>query len=719
MVNSLHDIPMKERSYRVLIVDDDLADQRIYGRLLAQLTSGSCDIVYAADGVAGLAALRAGKFDCLLLDFNLPDMSGFVFLDAAAVVCERPYAVVLITGQGNALIAVEAMKRGVQDYLPKDQVDAHSICRAVTTAVTQAELRQRLANSLRELTEANMNLEAEVKNRKAAETTMLAAKADLERLARHLAKARDRAEQANRAKSRFLAGMSHELRTPLNGILGYAQLLHMEGGLNPTQSARVDAMLGAGKHLLHMITRVLDLSEIESEHIELLATEFDVREVAETCLELIRPMAEAKGLMLSIVVAPGTPRGLLADVTRLRQVLLNLLGNAVKFTSQGLVTLRLRPWRDGSELRIEVVDTGPGVPAEQRRRLFQEFERLDTEATRAAEGSGLGLSLSARLAGLMEGRLGYEDNPGGGSVFWLELPINTPAIVVASAADKPDAHSVLSLSRTLRVLVVDDVLINRDIAGSFLSAAGHEVTYAEGGAEAVAAVASRDFDVVLMDVRMPEMDGLEATRRIRALGCAGGRVPIVALTAQAFTEQVAACREAGMDSHLAKPFEMDELLMAVKCAAAAGPRHDGKISSALTQVMPPTSLIDPELPILDPKAFERTAVHLAPETVVTYLRTIAELGETVLLGLHESNALTQSSNAFIELVHKLVGSASMFGFERLAVAGRAYERAIQAETVDTAVLADKLGAAAKATCKEIYARTPATGCGFPQLLKTS
>ena len=180
----------------------------------------------------------------------------------------------------------------------------------------------------------------------------------------------------------------------------------------------------------------------------------------------------------------------------------------------------------------------------------------------------------------------------------------------------------------------------------------------------------------------------------------------MALTAQAFTEQVSACREAGMDSHLAKPFEMDELLMAVARAAAAGPRPDEERNSVLTQVKHPAPLIDPALPVLDPRAFERTAVHLAPETVVTYLRTIAELGETLLRGLHGSDASTQFSNAFIELVHKLVGSAAMFGFERLAAAGRAYERAIQAEAVDTQVLTDILGEAAQATCKEIYARTP-------------
>jgi signal transduction histidine kinase/DNA-binding response OmpR family regulator len=386
---------------------------------------------------------------------------------------------------------------------------------------------------------------------------------ELEHLSRQLVHARDVAEHANRAKSRFLAGMSHELRTPLTGILGYTRLLRVEGGLNATQAGRVDAMLGAGKHLLEMITHVLDLSEIESGHVELQAAEIDVPAAVAACLDLVRPTADAKGLMLNTAIASGTRNQLIVDPMRLRQVLLNLIGNAVKFTDQGSVELRLRPTIDGAALRIEVVDTGPGISAEHCLRLFQDFERFDT----AVEGAGLGLALSARLTALMGGRLGHENNPGGGSVFWLELPLNTIAAsppTMPSAADPgPSATAVL------HVLVVDDVLMNREIASSFLRAAGHEVTCVDGGAAAVAAVVTTDFDVVLMDVRMPEMDGLEATRRIRALEGRRGHVPIVALTAQAFTEQVAECRKAGMDSHLSKPFDPESLLAAVVCAARA------------------------------------------------------------------------------------------------------------------------------------------------------
>jgi PAS domain S-box-containing protein len=411
-------------------------------------------------------------------------------------------------------------------------------------------------------------------------TEARAAADELKRLTRELIVARDAAEHANHAKSRFLAGMSHELRTPLSGILGYAQLLQMEGGLNPTQTARVDAMMGAGRHLLHMIASVLDLAKIESEYEELHLVELDVQQLAMSCLDLIRPAAAAKHLELSFIIDPNTRPGMLTDPTRLRQVLLNLLGNAVKFTVRGIIELRLLSASDSRALRFEVIDTGPGVPADQRTKLFQEFERLDSVGTSAIEGAGLGLSLSARLATLMGWRIGHDDNPGGGSVFWLELPLNAAAEhrppMAAPVAEVPDAAPLRAKATqsALHVLVVDDVAMNRDIAASFLRAAGQVVDTVEGGAEAVAAVAGRDFDVVLMDVRMPVVDGLEATRRIRALGGARARVPIVALTAQAFTEQVAECREAGMDDHLVKPFTPATLLAATVHAAGAG-RNNG------------------------------------------------------------------------------------------------------------------------------------------------
>ncbi len=386
--------------------------------------------------------------------------------------------------------------------------------------------------------------------------------AELKRVSVSLARARDEAERASRVKSRFLAGVSHELRTPLNGILGYAQLLRLEGGLTAPQTARVEGMLGAGTHLLQMINRVLDLSEIEAGHIELKTAECSPRDVASASLNCVRPTAQASRLELDLVVDPGVPRHLTTDPMRLRQVLVNLLGNAVKFTVRGSVTLHLRLAADPAWVRFEVVDTGPGISAEDRSRLFQEFERLGANYASATEGAGLGLAIAAPLAALMGGRLGHDDNPGGGSVFWLELPLapGSTAAPPPPAAHVPDVSgSQPASAHSLRVLVVDDVAMNLDIAGGFLRAAGHRPTYAEGGIEAVAAVAAGDFDLVLMDVRMPGVDGLEATRRIRALDGVRGRVPIVALTAWAFADQVKECFKAGMDGHLAKPFTPDAL----------------------------------------------------------------------------------------------------------------------------------------------------------------
>ena len=372
------------------------------------------------------------------------------------------------------------------------------------------------------------------------------------------------AVEASQAKSRFLANMSHELRTPLNGILGYAQLLRLEGNLDATQLARVDAMNNVGEHLLQMISRVLDLSEIEAEHVELHAVDLGLREVAQSCLDLVRPAAEKKRLALKLNIAPNVPPRIKADSTRLRQVLVNLLGNAVKFTAHGSVELRMRLSVDGLGLRLEVADTGPGISAEKRRRLFHDFDRLDAATVCTAEGAGLGLAISSRLVALMDGSLGYEENTKGGSVFYLELPlvvsmIANPVQANACTALVEDMQQKPAASLCLHVLVVDDVAMNRDIARAFLRAAGHEVTVAESGEAAIAMAASVDFDIVLMDVRMPEMDGLEATRRIRSLAGPRSQVPVVALTAQVFAEQLEECRRAGMDSHLTKPFTPNSL----------------------------------------------------------------------------------------------------------------------------------------------------------------
>jgi PAS domain S-box-containing protein len=561
--------------------------------------------------------------------------------------------------------------------------------------------------------------------RAAYERKLETSNAELERLADNLAAARDLAERASSAKSRFLAGMSHELRTPLNGILGYAQLLRLEGGLTDLQSARVGAMLDAGTHLLQMIHCVLDLSEIEADRADLQPAICNLHRIASACLDLVRPAAEAKGLSLGLVIAPDLPRDITTDPTRLRQVLLNLLGNAVKFTQTGAVDMNLRPAADSARLRIEVTDTGPGVSPSQRHRLFQDFGRLDTDAADAAEGAGLGLAISARLAALMGGDLDYRDNRGGGSVFGLELPFETGAVGAQPAALLPFSdlrESVPAPDHVLNVLVVDDVAMNRDIAAAFIRSAGHGVVCAEGGAEAVASAAAADFDVVMMDLRMPGMDGLEATRRIRALPGMRGQVPVMAMTAQAFRQQIAECNAAGMDGHLAKPFTLASMMAGLAGGAEAGRRRGlspaspqptttttttTRTTTTTTPAAPAATALADAVPfgtetrVFDAASFDRTAAYLAPDMVQSYMNTLAVRSELLLRELCTPDSLKEAAGALADAAHVLAGSAGMFGFERLAVVARHFEFVVKDGTAEAGALAAALAEVLEASLTEM------------------
>jgi len=566
---------------------------------------------------------------------------------------------------------------------------------------------------------AQRKLEAERRER---EEQLVVANAELDRLARHMAKSKAIAEQASRAKTRFLAGMSHELRTPLNGILGYAQLLRMDGGLSELQAERIQSMLAAGTHLLEMISCVLDLSEIETGNVELQPAPVDLAGLAEATLKIVRPAAQGKRLGLGLAIMSDVPPRIMTDPSRLRQVLLNLLGNAVKYTPSGSVELRVRrvqPAPDAqARLRLEVADTGPGIPAEQRHLLFGEFERLGAEEAGTAEGAGLGLSLAKQLAGVLGGALGHEDNAGGGSIFWLELPLvdaeaaGGPAPARASEFVPVGGDVMPPMPAAARVLVVDDVAMNRDIAAAFIRSAGYEVVCAEGGAEAVAAVQDADFLVVLMDVRMPDIDGLEATRRIRALDESRRRVPIVALTAQVFTEQIEACRAAGMDTHVAKPFTLETLLGAIKRGVEAV--HGRAPPPAVPPIPPDPPAAEPApvqapglgmtLAVLDATVMEKTAAMLKPEAAHTYMKTLAARMAALLGELRAPGAAPYEPGKLVQAAHAMAGSAGMFGFERLVLVARHFERTVKADPSQAAALAADLGAVLDLSLAALRAR---------------
>ncbi len=562
----------------------------------------------------------------------------------------------------------------------------------------------------------------DISERHAQAEELRAANVELHRLARHLARAKEQAERASHAKTRFLAGMSHELRTPLNGILGYAELLKLEGELSAKQLRRVTSMLEAGEHLLQMINRVLNLSEIEAETVELTLDRIDLPMLARGCIELVEPVARNKGLALDLTVAPDTPGWITTDASRLRQILLNLLGNAIKFTGYGSVEVRLQPIA-AIGVRIEVVDTGPGIPVGSRSRLFQKFERLGLSDS-GIEGAGLGLALSAQLATILKTRIGYRDNPAGGSVFWLDLlsvsrecPTPKPAVEGAIVQDRTEP------AERSRILVVDDIAMNRDITASFLGPAGHEVTVADGGSEAVSLASSQNFDVVFMDVQMPEVDGLEATRRIRRIPGPRGKVPIIALTAQAFGEQIERCYAAGMDAHLTKPFKQDALLAlldrfrkgpgrsdATRCSTADQDAREAILDRAAGRTSDSGSLVDTSTDrrpmIFNRVTFDGMAAFLSPETIDSHLSTIRDRGRSLLRALQEPDGLVHPDATLGPAAHVLAGSAGMFGFEQLAVAAQSFDRATKRDEPLGRPLIDGLSTELRLLVDELDRRLP-------------
>lgn len=384
--------------------------------------------------------------------------------------------------------------------------------------------------------------------------------------------ARDEAQAANKAKSRFLATMSHEIRTPLNAVINLSELLQ-ESGLDERQYKLTQGICEGGRSLLQLVNDVLDFSRIEAGRMELVPVSFRLHELLDGLVSLFEKEANSKKLHFGLNVSDSVPEFVVADLSRLRQILQNLLVNAIKFTEQGSISITVSsytPLKDGSAspdpvnenasadnsmpmLVFHVSDTGIGISAQDQQRLFHEFTQVDTNLDRRFGGSGLGLAITSRLVRLMGGSIGCHSVIDVGSTFWFTLPVkaNVEPVVM------PPRQGIPTLS--MNMLLVEDSLTNQMVALAMLEKSGCRITLANDGFEALAQVKKTSFDLILMDVSMPGMDGLEATRQIRAMGGKFAEIPIIAMTAHAFSQDRDACMDAGMNDYLSKPLNRNQL----------------------------------------------------------------------------------------------------------------------------------------------------------------
>ncbi|MBB5711926.1 ATP-binding protein [Sphingomonas xinjiangensis] len=482
---------------------------------------------------------------------------------------------------------------------------------------------------------------------------------DRKRMELELEAARVRAESAASTKSSFLANMSHEIRTPMNGVLGFADLL-LHGDLNPEQQRQVQLIVDSGKAMMRLLNDILDLSKIEAGQMQIAPERVDLGHALRNCAKLIRPAAEQKGLELRLNIAPELPPFAQMDGLRLRQIVLNLLGNAVKFTQAGSVTIDARyaagedegEGEDGAArrmLEIAVSDTGVGIAPHRLSAIFEQFVQAENSTAQRFGGTGLGLAISSQLAELMGGRLTVESQIGLGTTFTVRLPLSEAAAPEATASTEAAACEG---GRPLHVLLAEDHDVNQALMEAMLAQIGHRATVVEDGAKAVAAVrqaanAGAPFDLVLMDMQMPVMDGLEATRALRR---AGETLPIVALTANAYADDVAACLAAGMQAHLSKPVQLTQLANVIAhWAPSAAP-----VKAAV-----------PELaigPALQARFDARKAELLA-------------CAEQISAGQRFTDAEIAELRA---LLHKLAGSAGMFRQMQLGERAAELEDALEA-----------------------------------------